>query len=84
MFLNQNVWNPLNFNIHQKPWHPLNPIYRKATDINNSLNPFHWTNPTSPFKANNMLHSLVTNPFSPVCKTLINPLDLRYLYIMNK
>jgi hypothetical protein len=35
MFLDQNIWNPLNFNIHQTPWNPLTPIYRKAIDINN-------------------------------------------------
>lgn len=84
MFINQNIWNPLNFNIHQTPWHPLNPIYRKAIDIDNSLNLFHWTNPISPFNINNKLYNLVTKPFNPICKVLTNPLDLRYLYIMNR
>jgi hypothetical protein len=84
LFLNQYLWNPLNLNIHMTPWHPFNPFYQRAVDINNPINPLHWANPRSPFNFNNKLHSLVTNPFSPIGRALTNPLDLRYLYIMNR
>jgi hypothetical protein len=76
LFLNQNIPN-----MHLTPWHPL---YRRAVDINNPINPLHWANPKSPFNINNKLRNLVTNPFSPIGRTLTNPLDLRYLYIMNR